>query len=57
MTNAEDTFPPDYLAGGYYAVTENGIPYLRPELVGTQAKEIADKISGMRSTDFLRLIQ
>lgn len=62
MTNAEDTFPqealpPDYLAGGYYAVTENGVPYLHPELVGTQAKEIADKLPGMRSTDFLRLIQ
>lgn len=40
-TPAAPGLPDGYLSGGYYATTDKGDKYLRPEFVGSQAQQIA----------------
>lgn len=54
---APDSLPAGYLAGGYYATTEKGAKYLRPEFVGKYAETMATLLAGMQITDFNRLLR
>ena len=59
-TQATPTAPglPDgYLSGGYYATTDKGDKYLRPEFVGSQAQEIAAALDPLRPSDFNALLR
>ncbi|MEA4895238.1 MAG: hypothetical protein VB064_08240 [Oscillospiraceae bacterium] len=44
--------PDGYLSEGYYAVTEKGVSYRRPEYVDTYARQIAALLAPMKPTDF-----
>ena len=58
---AEETsivyLPDDYLANGYYATTDTGIKYLRPEFVGKYAEIMAALLADMKPSDFNGLIR
>ena len=59
-TQATPTAPglPDgYLSGGYYATTDKGDRYLRPELVGSQARQLAAALDPLRPSDFNALLR
>lgn len=49
--------PADYLSNGYYATTEKGVKYLRPEFVGKYAETMASLLADMRPTDFNGLLR
>ena len=49
--------PDGYLSGGYYATTDKGDKYLRPEFVGSQAQEIAAALDPLRPSDFNALLR
>lgn len=49
--------PKDYLKNGYYATTEKGVKYLRPEFVGKYAECMADLLVDMKPSDFNGLIR
>lgn len=49
--------PKDYLKDGYYAITEKGAKYLRPEFVGKYAESMADLLAGMKPSDFNGLMR
>lgn len=49
--------PADYLSEGYYATTDKGAKYLRPEFVGKYAETMASLLIGMKPTDFNGLIR
>lgn len=44
--------PTDYLSSGYYATTDKGTKYLRPEFVGKYAETMASLLTDMKPTDF-----
>ena len=47
-----DKLPDNYLADGYYATTDKGAKYLRPEFVGEYAETMAKLLVDMKPTDF-----
>ena len=49
--------PADYLPSGYYATTDKGTKYLRPEFVGKYAEIMATLLADMKATDFGNLIR
>ena len=49
--------PADYLSSGYYATTDKGTKYLRPEFVGKYAEIMATLLADMKATDFGNLIR
>lgn len=49
--------PADYLSSGYYATTDKGTKYLRPEFVGKYAEIMATLLANMKATDFGNLIR
>lgn len=49
--------PDGYLSGGYYATTDKGDKYLRPEFVGSQAQQIAAALAPLRPSDFTALLR
>lgn len=49
--------PPDYLANGYYAVSNGGIEYLRSEFVGEYAEIMAKLLVDMKPSDFNALLK
>jgi hypothetical protein len=51
------TLPADYLANGYYAITDSGAKYLRPAYVGSYAEQIAAALSTMKQSDFTALLR
>ena len=51
------TLPPDYLTGGYYATTDKGAKYLRPEFVDEYARNIAASLTGMKPSDFAAMLR
>ena len=60
-TNQRDNtpvyLPADYLSSGYYATTDKGTKYLRPEFVGKYAEIMATLLADMKATDFGNLIR
>ena len=65
-TNTSDTtsaanvpgyLPKDYLANGYYATTDKGAKYLRPEFVGEYAETMAALLSDMKPSAFTGLLR
>jgi len=54
---ADTTLPADYLASGYYATTDKGATYLRPEYVGIYAQTIATQLSSMKLADINSLLK
>lgn len=49
--------PAGYLADGYYATTDGGASYLRPEYVRDYAQQIAATLAPLRPTDFTGLVR
>lgn len=49
--------PAGYLSEGYYATTDSGAKYLRPEFVGKYAEIMATLLADMKATDFGNLIR
>ncbi|MBM6926998.1 hypothetical protein [Pseudoflavonifractor phocaeensis] len=60
-TSASDNTPvyllADYLSSGYYAATDKGTKYLRPEFVGKYAEIMASLLADMKPTDFNGLLR
>ena len=56
-TPAAPGLPDGYLSGGYYATTDKGDKYLRPEFVGSQAQQIAAALAPLRPSDFNALLR
>lgn len=56
-TPAPATLPENYLVGGYYATTEKGAKYLRPEFVDEYARNIAASLTGMKPSDFAAMLR
>lgn len=51
------TLPENYLSGGYYATTDKGMKYLRPEFVDAHARSIAASLTGMKPSDFAAMLR
>jgi len=49
--------PADYLSSGYYATTDKGTKYLRPEFVGKYAEIMASLLADMKPADFNGLLR
>jgi hypothetical protein len=49
--------PTDYLSSGYYATTDKGTKYLRPEFVGKYAEIMASLLADMRPRDLIGLLR
>jgi len=49
---ASTALPDGYLSEGYFAVSEKGISYRRPEYVDTYARQIAALLAPMKPSDF-----
>lgn len=56
-TTAPATLPKNYLVGGYYATTDKGAKYLRPEFVDEYARNIAASLTGMKPSDFAAMLR
>ena len=56
-TTAPATLPKNYLVGGYYATTEKGAKYLRPEFVDEYARNIAASLNEMKPSDFAAMLR
>ena len=56
-TTAPATLPENYLVGGYYATTDKGAKYLRPEFVDEYARNIAASLMGMKPSDFAAMLR
>lgn len=56
-TSTTPSLPLNYLNNGYYATTDKGANYLRPEFVGVYAEQIAANLSIMRPSDFNGLLR
>ena len=56
-TPAPATLPKNYLVGGYYATTDKGAKYLRPEFVDGYARNIAASLTGMKPSDFAAMLR
>lgn len=57
ITTVPVFLPADYLSFGYYAITDKGSKYLRPEFVGKYAETMASLLADMRPTDFNGLLR
>ena len=55
--NVPGFLPKDYLANGYYATTDKGAKYLRPEFVGEYAETMAALLSDMKHSAFTGLLR
>ena len=51
------TLPKNYLVGGYYATTDKGAKYLRPEFVDEYARNIAASLNEMKPSDFAAMLR
>lgn len=51
------TLPKNYLVGGYYATTDKGAKYLRPEFVDEYARNIAASLNEMKPADFAAMLR
>ena len=49
--------PENYLSSGYYATTDKGANYLRPEFVDAYARSIAAGLTGMKPSDFAAMLR
>ena len=49
--------PAGYLSDGYYAITDKGAKYLRPEFVGKYAETMASLLADMKPTDLNSLLR
>lgn len=49
--------PAGYLSEGYYATTDSGAKYLRPEFVGKYAEIMASLLADMKPADFNGLLR
>mgnify|MGYP004580972319 CR=1 FL=1 len=56
-TPAPATLPKNYLVGGYYATTDKGAKYLRPEFVDEYARNIAASLNEMKPSDFAAMLE
>ena len=56
-TPTDTGLPADYLSEGYYATTDKGAKYLRPEFVGKYAETMASLLADMKPTDFNGLLR
>ncbi len=60
-TSASDNtpvyLPAGYLSEGYYATTDKGTKYLRPEFVGKYAEIMASLLADMKPADFNGLLR
>ena len=56
-TTAPATLPKNYLVGGYYATTDKGAKYLRPEFVDEYARNIAASLTDMKPSDFVAMLR
>lgn len=56
-TPAPATLPKNYLVGGYYATTDKGAKYLRPEFVDEYARNIAASLNEMKPSDFAAMLR
>ena len=56
-TPAPATLPENYLVGGYYATTDKGAKYLRPEFVDEYARNIAASLNEMKPADFAAMLR
>ena len=56
-TTAPATLPKNYLVGGYYATTDKGAKYLRPEFVDEYARNIAASLNEMKPADFAAMLR
>lgn len=56
-TTVPGFLPKDYLANGYYATTDKGAKYLRPEFVGEYAETMAALLSDMKPSAFTGLLR
>lgn len=54
---APATLPKNYLVGGYYATTDKGAKYLRPEFVDEYARNIAASLTDMKPSDFVAMLR
>lgn len=54
---APATLPKNYLVGGYYATTDKGAKYLRPEFVDEYARNIAASLNEMKPTEFAAMLR
>ena len=55
--NVPGYLPKDYLTNGYYATTDKGAKYLRPEFVGEYAETMAALLSDMKPSAFNGLLR
>lgn len=51
------SLPAEYLSAGYYATTENGKEYLRPQFVSSYAQKIAAALFPLKSSDMNTLLR
>lgn len=56
-TTVPGFLPKDYLANGYYASTDKGAKYLRPEFVGEYAETMAALLADMKPSAFNGLLR
>ena len=56
-TTTPATLPENYLVDGYYAITDKGAKYLRPEFVDEYARNIAASLTGMKPSDFAAMLR
>lgn len=56
-TPTDTGLPTDYLSEGYYATTDKGAKYLRPEFVGKYAETMASLLADMKPADFNGLLR
>lgn len=56
-TPAPATLPKNYLVGGYYATTDRGAKYLRPEFVDEYARNIAASLNEMKPAEFAAMLR
>ena len=56
-TTAPATLPKNYLVGGYYATTDKGAKYLRPEFVDEYARNIAASLNEMKPAEFAAMLR
>lgn len=54
---APATLPKNYLVGGYYATTDKGAKYLRPEFVDEYARNIAASLNEIKPAEFAAMLR
>lgn len=56
-TTTPASLPTGYLNNGYFATTDKGTKFLRPEFVGKHAETIAALLASMKPSDFTGLLR